>query len=100
MSLVKYSIKIEDDRVCCANLQTVEDVMSYLKGKYITSGRMLQITLAPIEKMHDPRTTEIAIKNSENTMRILKLLQTHGILHQVAADTLAPAETKTVRKLD
>ena len=74
--------------------------MSYLKGKYITSGKMLQSTLAPIEKMLDPRSTEIAIRNSENTLRIFKLLEPHNILHQVQADTPALAEAKTVRKMD
>ena len=100
LSLVKSSINIEEDKIYCANLQSVEDLMSYLKGKYIFSGRMLQVTLGPIERMQDPRSTEIAIKNCENTLRIMKLLQTHRILHQVQGDTLSLAESKTVRKLD
>ena len=37
LSLVKNSIKIDKDIVYCANLQSVEDMMSYLKGKYIAS---------------------------------------------------------------
>ena len=33
LSQVKNSIKIDEDRAYCANLQSVEDMMSYLKGK-------------------------------------------------------------------
>ena len=84
----------------CLNLQKVDDIMIYLKGKYLTSGKMLQSTLYPIKKMLDPRNFEAAIRNSENALRIFKLLEAHEILHLVQTDTLALVETKTIRKLD
>ena len=54
-------------------------IISYLKGKYLTSGRILEATLLPIETMADPKTIAIVITNAETVVRILKLLETHKI---------------------
>ena len=64
ISLIKASINIEDDKRYCRNLDDVHLIISYLKGKYLTSGRMLEATLQPIESMADPKNIAIAISNA------------------------------------
>ena len=79
ISLIKASINIEDDKRYCRNLEDVHLVISYLKGKYLTSRHMLEATLQPIESMPDPKNIAIAICNADTVVRILKLLEAHKI---------------------
>ena len=54
-------------------------IINYLKGKYLTSGKMLDSTLEPIASMADPKTISVAISNAETVVRILKLLEAHKL---------------------
>ena len=49
ISLIKSSINIEEDRSYTKNLDDVHLIISYLKGKYLTCGLMLDVTLKLIE---------------------------------------------------
>ena len=100
ISLIKASINIEEDKKYCRNLDDVHLIISYLKGKYLTSGRMLEATLQPIEGMPDPKSMSIAISNSETVVRILKLLEAHKIDDQIELSTISLIESKTIHKMD
>ena len=100
ISLINASINIEDDKRYCRNLDDVHLIISYLKVKYLTSGRMLEATLQPIESMPDPKNISIVISNAETVVRLLKLLEAHKIEDQIELSTISLIESKTVRKMD
>ena len=100
LSLSKTSINIEEGKKYCRNLDDVHLIISYLKGKYLTSGRMIEATLQPIETIEDPKTIAIAITNAETVVRILKLLEKHKIEDQLELSAISLIENKTVRKMD
>ena len=98
--MIKTSINIEEDKKYYRNLDDVHLIINFLKGKYLTSGKMLEATLQPIESMADPKTISVAISNSETVVRILKLLEAHKIEDQIELSTISLIESKTIRKMD
>ena len=81
-------------------MDNVHHIITYLKSKYLVSGRLLEATLQPIEVMQDPRTVAITISNSETVVRLFKLLESHKLEDQVELTTLSLIESKTIRKVD
>ena len=99
LNQIRRSIKNHDDSSSIKSMTSLNQVIGYIKAKYLIDPRLDLLSLSHLKELRSPQTLDQSLKNISLILPRLKLLQQYNLLPKLSKGILYGLELRSFSQL-
>ena len=83
VQMLKGSIRLQEDKSKVDLMNTQDQIIAYVSGKYLGGTDIVRITFGDVDKLHNPNRFAIAVSNCEKVIECVTMITNVGLSNRI-----------------